>query len=381
MSDLKQQHIFACQVKALHQQTLPSFLGNLISGCVLCYAEWDVIPNKITIFCWLGLLVLSIILRAIVAYCYLRANPREEDAGFWLKIFMVGLVFSAIIWASAVIVLLPTDDLPHRVFLVFIMTFLMVEAVNILSSVQQACNTFLILLVLPLTITFLLSTNHIEFIMGIMLLPYSVVMFKFSRNFNHTVTEALRYRFELEQLVLIDSLTSISNRRHFDMYIQQEWSRAMRNNANLSLILIDVDNFKAYNDHYGHQAGDDCLRQVASSLRQTAKRSSDLVARYGGEEFVVVLPETTSSGTLNIAQKLHQVVEGLNIEHKYSLAAPVVTISVGVSSIVPTEGFSMQNLIYAADQALYNSKHNGRNQVSLGEVHPNATNESTASSL
>ena len=174
---------------------------------------------------------------------------------------------------------------------------------------------------------------------------------------------------ELQRLSSLDGLTGIANRRRFDEYLEQEWLRAARGNKILSLVLTDIDHFKTYNDNYGHQGGDEVLRRVAQSLETGTHRPGDLVARYGGEEFAIILPDTDPSGAARVAEAIREVVERLNIPHGYSTAADYVTISMGVASIIPREGGLPSTLIEAADEALYEAKHSGRNRfVSAQEL-------------
>lgn len=171
----------------------------------------------------------------------------------------------------------------------------------------------------------------------------------------------------LESLSLLDALTGIPNRRRFDEALASELKRALRDGTPLSLLMIDIDHFKQYNDYYGHGAGDGCLQRVAAELSQGVVRPSDLVARYGGEEFVVILPETDQASALQIAERLRQRIEKLGLTHACSAAEPVVTISVGVATqaSIP-ENFLPQMLSDAADKALYMAKEGGRNRVCSG---------------
>ncbi|MEB3308735.1 MAG: diguanylate cyclase [Snowella sp.] len=168
---------------------------------------------------------------------------------------------------------------------------------------------------------------------------------------------------ELEKLVNLDSLTQIANRRQFDQSISKEWQRLKRKNLPISLILCDVDHFKKYNDHYGHQAGDSCLRQIAQAIAGVVKRSSDLVARYGGEEFVVLLPATGMEGAVHIAEQVQQAVSALKIPHAYGVAE-WITVSMGISCQIPAIDTTFEQLITQSDKALYQAKANGRNQFS-----------------
>lgn len=167
----------------------------------------------------------------------------------------------------------------------------------------------------------------------------------------------------LRQWVYIDGLTGVCNRRYFDEQLSREWGRAMRQGAPLTLVLIDVDQFKLYNDHYGHQAGDDCLRRIAAALKGGLQRPVDLLARYGGEEFACLLPDTEIPGAVALAQRLGQRVAELQIEHAASTVARAVTVSLGVCMRRPDATGSAADLLREADAQLYLAKSRGRNQV------------------
>ena len=176
--------------------------------------------------------------------------------------------------------------------------------------------------------------------------------------------EALQQaNLELERLASIDGLTQIANRRRFDEFMVLEWRRLQREKLPLSLIMIDIDCFKIYNDTYGHQQGDNCLQSVAKAIALQGKRPADLVARYGGEEFVVVLPDTDTKGATHLAEKMRKKVQSLKIPHKNSPVTQEVTISLGVSTVVPAPEYTPEQLLTCADQALYQAKETGRNRV------------------
>ena len=168
----------------------------------------------------------------------------------------------------------------------------------------------------------------------------------------------------LRDLAFVDGLTSVANRRKFEAALEAEWRRCRRSNSSLAVILIDVDHFKRYNDHYGHPAGDACLQRVAQQLLLQLKRSHDLVARYGGEEFICLLPDCDLPGGLAKAQVLLQAIDSLAIEHAALPGESRVTISCGVASMVPSESTSPSALTELADKRLYQAKLEGRNRVS-----------------
>ena len=162
-----------------------------------------------------------------------------------------------------------------------------------------------------------------------------------------------------------DAVTKIANRRYFDIRLEEEWLRSYRSQQPLSMLAIDIDHFKAYNDLYGHPVGDDCLNRVAQAIAKKVTRSSDVVARTGGEEFNIILPNTSLEGAGIVAQKVLEAVQTLNIEHKGSDAESFVTVSIGVSSVIPVSSFSTRGLMLATDQALYQAKDKGRNRIAV----------------
>lgn len=173
---------------------------------------------------------------------------------------------------------------------------------------------------------------------------------------------------ELERLARQDFLTGLANRRTLDEFLETEWRRLTRERAPLSVILMDIDFFKGYNDQYGHGQGDECLQQVAAAIDATVKRPADLAARYGGEEFCVVLPGTDGPGALAVAEDIRLAVAGLAIPHAASKVAGHVTISLGVAAAVPSPEGHPLPLVKQADEALYRSKDEGRNRSSLQQT-------------
>jgi len=168
---------------------------------------------------------------------------------------------------------------------------------------------------------------------------------------------------ELERMATVDGLTQVANRRRFDEYLDLEWKRSRRENTFISLLLCDIDFFKRYNDHYGHQAGDDCLRAVAQVIRSRIRRPADLVARYGGEEFAVILPNTPGDGALHVAEMVRRAVDEAGLPHRRSAVAGHVTLSVGAAGMLPQPENSAALLVQQADRALYRAKEQGRNRV------------------
>lgn len=168
---------------------------------------------------------------------------------------------------------------------------------------------------------------------------------------------------ELEQLSFKDGLTGVANRRMFDSVMELEWHNAKRHRQPLSLIMIDIDYFKQYNDHYGHLQGDDCLKRVSQALDEAATRSRDFIARFGGEEFVLVLPDSDAESAATVAERCRKAIFKLQIPHAKSEVSQLLTISLGVGSVVPGPDDELMDFIETVDKRLYLAKQSGRNAI------------------
>ena len=169
---------------------------------------------------------------------------------------------------------------------------------------------------------------------------------------------------KMEKASITDELTQIANRRYFNQVMDREWNRALRNQTQIALMLCDIDYFKRYNDHYGHQAGDECLHAIAQILSQSTHRASDFIARYGGEEFVIILPSATVQSALRFSARIHKKVTQARLKHTDSEVSGYVTLSIGIAVGVPAPNMRAETALKFADEALYEAKENGRNQSS-----------------
>jgi diguanylate cyclase (GGDEF)-like protein len=179
--------------------------------------------------------------------------------------------------------------------------------------------------------------------------------------------ELKRYRDHLKELSMLDGLTGIANRRRFDEALEAEWTRARRTQAWLSMIVMDIDHCKGYNDRYGHLSGDECLRKVARGMAESVRRPADMLARYGGEEFILLLPDTPEKGAVTVAETAQAKIASLEIPYTYSPVSDRVTLSMGVAAMVPTDNCTRFDLIALADSRLYAAKRNGRNLIKAAE--------------
>jgi diguanylate cyclase (GGDEF)-like protein len=189
------------------------------------------------------------------------------------------------------------------------------------------------------------------------------IVAKREKEIEKRVEELNQANDSLRKISREDKLTGLSNRRRFAEFLLNAWRNALREEQALSILMIDIDDFKSYNDHHGHKKGDACLKIVAESIRRTVGRASDLVSRYGGEEFVVVLGNTPLEGALKIAENIRVAIENLGILHKGAKDFGMMTVSIGVTSTLPTRETQPETVLVAADRAMYNAKHNGKNKV------------------
>ena len=176
------------------------------------------------------------------------------------------------------------------------------------------------------------------------------------------LTELKNTQIQLEKLATFDGLTGIANRRHFDDQLNSIWFNTQRYKQPLSLLMLDIDYFKQFNDNYGHQDGDDCLVKVANCIDKALMRSLDMVFRYGGEEFVVLLPDTNRTGAFYMAEKIREAISAMALEHKKSKVSDVVTVSIGIATLNPGPDLKPEELVAVADTALYEAKAEGRNR-------------------
>ena len=178
--------------------------------------------------------------------------------------------------------------------------------------------------------------------------------------------ELMETNLELQRLTNVDGLTGLSNRRYLDESLESEWKHASRVRTPVSVLMIDIDHFKLYNDRYGHLAGDEVLRRVANVVKESCKRNTDVAARFGGEEFALVFPLMADADALATGQKLAKAVEALRLPHASSTTGQWVTVSVGTATMTPQRGTSADILVEAADKALYEAKRSGRNRAAAG---------------
>lgn len=414
-NDLKQE-IKAKKIEILYRHANTVLVSTLILAVgislFIYFTFWPEGKSIDILAIWLILYLAVSIIRLYGISLYNKSSMDPEYTNSRLYIYLTGTVISGCLWGMFFLYMVSLLDLTNTYILVFVMMGMISAAV---AAYVTSLLTFFIATTTmssPVITFFLLHTDELYNDIGYMLIIYIVFLFIICRQLNKTIEAFLLHEFnisrlerekryaamlnrELEEeiikrihtegklkaekhkaealadkLITIsskDGLTGINNRRHFDEYLENEWNRSARTATHLSLILCDIDFYKAYNDTYGHLAGDDCLKKIAHVLEHYARRAGDMAARYGGEEFVIFLPDTTLSKAKHIAEEIRLAVEDLQILHKSSGVNDHVTVSLGVATLIPTRHNKPNSLINLADQAMYEAKHNGRNRVVVAD--------------
>ncbi|MEO0973411.1 MAG: diguanylate cyclase [Pseudomonadota bacterium] len=395
-------------------QTRSAYLYNVFCAALLATSFWGNV-ERAWLLAWLGLSAVLVVAREIQATRYARRAGQPIDVTAWTRWLDLSLFLNGCLWGvgcSALALLATPYQLPLIVLIVgglqtgsilsssyrlraFALFSLPLLSLTLLAFVVLGATgqpslfaTAAILAVWSLFILMCASRfgHHYRRSLEYALDNADLVETLQTKNAeNETLNQTLRSRIgelhlaqrdlltekqradglvvRLRKLSTTDGLTGVGNRRYFDERLAQEWRRATRSATPLSLILVDVDHFKAFNDHYGHRAGDGCLIDIAQALAGAAQRASDAVARYGGEEFGLILADTSLEAATGRARHALKAIRALAIEHAASPCASIVTASLGVATIVPDATRAHTALVELADQALYDAKHRGRDRV------------------
>ncbi len=305
---------------------------------------------------------------AVIILLFIKVPGRNEISA---KHNVIDNLIISVIFAGVLISCLWTGDSTFYLVAVLLFSLVISKPVNIMSAFYLV---FLLLYGLGMmamnwqtdrivsNLAESLRITAIGFLIFWIRLRNNMLIFQREKLINSQNAELMKANSILRDLSLLDPLTQIPNRRSFERHLAVEWKRAAREGIPLSVLLIDIDYFKNYNDCYGHLTGDNCLNTVASALQKCIGRVGDMVARYGGEEFVVILPNNDTKGAIAFAEKLRKVISDLNIPHELSPLG-YVSISIGAVSLRPDKQSTSSVLLEAADKALYLAKGNGRNQV------------------
>jgi len=378
----------AQQLELLYQHARMAMLASVVAAVTIFFVFLEIsAPHQLIGWCIAFVLIYCI--RYVEILRFFRTCRHHLHLRRWHVSFLVTSALAGLLWGLSGFILIPdataeTQKLLYTCMAVLYTCALAAGALTTYAVKLSAYFSFTLPCLLPMGVGFLFNEQDFIRTIGLLVLIFLMFLIMLAIRINHTLTESL-YReadnnrlmdelqserdraeamaAEMQALSTQDSLTGIANRRHFDEFLEREWQRAMRFGEPISLILGDLDYFKPYNDAYGHLAGDDCLKQIAQILHQHSRRAGDLAARYGGEEFAVVMANTDSKAAARAGESMRRSIESLNIPRKTSNTAENITMSFGISTIIPRQFDDIQSFIDSADRMLYCAKRNGRNQV------------------
>lgn len=349
-------------------------VGSAIGGLLVGLAHMDS-PYQQHVLIWLLVLYGTIFIRALLTK---RCRSRFKAKGYVhpeaVK-YALTTGLSGFAWGIGGLFVLDASPLAMVVTITAIQAMIMGGALT-LGAYLPSFYAFSLPAILPLVVALGLKGGGTNIVLALYSAIFLVLMLDIAKRLNHSLREVWKLTFEKEHLLSeltkandhqkalanTDGLTGIANRRRFDDVLAQELARISRTHSPLSLLILDVDHFKIYNDTYGHVAGDECLKRVAKILEKQFCRASDMASRYGGEEFAVIMPDTDESGAIRQAEVIRSEVEKLNIHHAHSPTADHITVSMGIVTLYASDVREAKDLIAMADRCLYQAKADGRNR-------------------
>ncbi len=378
------------RLRLVWEQTPRAILLTLLAATAVAMVGARSLPLWVVLMWWLAMAGLAW-LRYLTGTRHRDSEGDEAAQRYWLQLAFYTVFASGAGWGLGGLLLAYEAALEYQLLVLLILAGIAGAALPFLSMHLPSFVGFILAITVPNVSYLLWLGGRLEIISGVLLTVYMVALLYNARRVNELLDETLNLRFhneamaqslqrdkselealnaELERLSHIDGLTQLANRRYFDERFQEQWQRGVREQASVAVLMIDIDEFKKYNDSHGHAAGDDCLRRVAKTIEDTLRRPSDLAARYGGEEFVVLLANTDAEGAMRVARELLGNVRALDIEHLSSCVVPRVTVSIGAAAMVPHRDTQRQQLLRNADLGLYESKRSGRDRVTVWPPQP-----------
>lgn len=356
------------QAEHLFRNKLASPSFHIGAAAILAAFLWPAITTW-SLLIWLLGVVLINAGRAVLAFRYADRQPENKTDIYWINLYVGSAAVAALAWAS-VVVITPLDNLAHQIQLLVMASALAILALPSLAIVKNAFDFYLIALIVPIAAKVFITAEIIDAGIASLALIFMGATYYTGREICSAISESFRNELAVERLAHSDQLTKVANRRMFDETLVKEWEHALRGGMVLSLVLLDIDDFKRYNDGYGHARGDRCLRTVADALRTALPRGTDILARYGGEEFAVILPFTDARGGQKVSERMRKAVESLRLPHKHSTVGACLTITAGGVTCQPALEMKATRLIELADLALYQAKARGKNRVEWGDWKP-----------
>ena len=358
------------RLELLYSHLPISILTGYVAVFFISFVVWNhVVPENFLY--WLIIFNLIMFYRIGILLLYKKRYAANNNFYFWDQLNFISTLLTGIIWG--ILTLYFSSDWPVevQVSLWVLLMAMMSGASASFSVVMKYYAAYCLPIFLLSVYTQFISDNYY---MVILYTVYMILLSLTSFNFHKAQNQIINYQFELlqsnillEDLATKDSLTGLPNRRAFEDYLKTEWDRHIRSRNIISMMMIDVDYFKDYNDHYGHDKGDEILVEIAQALEESLHRPADKSARYGGEEFIILLPETPKDGAMEVAERIHEELRNKKILHEYSANNKFLTVSIGIVTLVPKPGLDLKMLQIMADRELYKAKANGRNCTSFIE--------------
>ena len=379
----------------LYDNQTQSWVISLFASAIIAYLSISS-NNIIAGISWWLMFVLVTLVRTWNTQKFCHAIEQRSPQGMspqlyqkWFKRFFILTAIAGFGWGVGGFIVGAHLETLEQVYVFIVLVGVGAAATPLLGVVPRVMLVFQALSSIPYV--FYISWVHGEkgFILMFMFALYMLAVIGSMRRMDKNLTHSMTLQYEnsqmvdtlsesnqklqnanekLETLTLEDALTGLHNRRYFEMQLEAEWKRELREQKVLTLMVIDIDYFKLYNDTYGHAEGDVCLQQVAQILSSCLQRPADVIARIGGEEFVVLLPDAPEGGALELAEQMLQRMSDVKIRHATSPLADYVTVSIGMASVVPGGEATALGLFKAADKALYKAKSKGRNQIQIGKM-------------
>jgi diguanylate cyclase (GGDEF)-like protein len=363
------------KIKARHLELLYSHLSvsvltGIVAGSFITIMLWDEV-NHVLFSIWLAFFASLLIYRLLILLFFTRSDDTSSHLNLWDNLNFAGTLMTGLVWGSLTFFYSnlwpPEVQISLWVLLIALMSGASASISVVLKYYLAYCAPIML---------FSLYVQYVDksyYLMAIFFF-YALLLSMTARNFrkqnNFIIEQQIKLidaNNKLEALATKDALTNLPNRRAFENLFRNEWERHLRSKKHLSLMMLDVDYFKNYNDHYGHSKGDECLRSIANIIQKSLLRPSDVAARYGGEEFIIILPETSKEGALEVAERIHYNLKVMNIPHEYPRPDSRLTVSIGIATLIPESGKNSKVLQLLADRELYKAKANGRNCTSSEE--------------
>lgn len=385
-----QEWMFQEKVKMLYHNQTQSWVISILASAIIAYLSLESDNITAGLGWWLVFVMITLVRTWNThQFCMLAENDENIDYRHWFNRFYLSTLVAGIGWGVGGFVVGSALPALEQVYIFIILIGVGAAAIPFLGVVQRVMLSFQAVSTIPYVIYISLLLGDRGTILLFMFALYIAAIIASIRRMDINLTESMTLQYEnlqmvntlsrsnlklqnanekLETLTLEDALTELHNRRYFEMQLEVEWKRETREQKILTLMVIDIDYFKLYNDTYGHAEGDVCLKSLAQLLQSCLHRPADVIARIGGEEFVVLLPDIDSEGAKVLAQQMQHQLHLADLIHATSPLGENVTVSIGIASVVPGENTTALGLFKAADKALYKAKAKGRNQIEVGDM-------------